>query len=115
VPSIEQLLFLPDGRLAAAAGSTVRFWTAGLPEEAAGALRGHEAGIYGLAAAPDGAAVATCGGDGTLRVWDLAAQADTRVVALPALPLVVAWSPRGGLLAVGLRDGQVRLFLARRS
>src|SRR5439155_26895628 len=63
----------------------------------------HERAVLGLAFAPDGGALATCGDDDpAARVWDLAAGDERWWLSLlqePALSL--AFAPNGRTLAVG--------------
>jgi WD40 repeat protein len=61
-------------------------------------LQGHEAGkpVHGLAFAPDGSRLASCGGDRTVRLWDVGG-GTSRVVA-DTLSHAVAFSPDGSRL-----------------
>jgi WD40 repeat protein len=84
-------------------------------------LAGHTEGLYSVAFAPDGSTLATASNDRTIRLWDLAtgreiaslfASSDT-----PVMPLMIAFSPNGRLLAAAEGDwesadrpGQVRLW-----
>jgi WD40 repeat protein len=60
--------FSPDGlRVAAAVGPYVRLWDAASCREIA--RMEHAAGIRAIAFSPDGSRLATCGDDGTARLW----------------------------------------------
>ena len=93
-------------------------------------LQGHgPGGIAGMCAHPQLARFASCGGDGTLRLWDAIARRPllSRVLAMQQahstrpgslmsrrpLPLCcVAWHPSGTLLAAGASDGALFLVNA---
>jgi WD40 repeat protein len=109
--TIHDLEFLPDGRLLATSGRTLLCWAAEPTTGDGHPLEGHESSIYALAITPDGRRAATGGSDG-VRLWDLSRGIELRFVALDGLPLGLAWSPDGAVLAIGLRDGEVRLVLA---
>ncbi|MBL1120058.1 WD40 repeat domain-containing protein [Streptomyces sp. 110] len=76
------------------------------------ALTGHSSTIRSVAFSPDGALLATGGGDRTVRLWD------PRTRAAVGEPLTghtgavyaVAFSPDGALLATGADDRTVRLW-----
>ena len=82
-------------------------------------LRGHTANVFDIMWHPQGTRMATCGLDGTVRIWDvergqeiitLAEQADkTSADAWTAL-FAVAWSPDGQSLASAGADGTVRIW-----
>ena len=69
-------------------------------------LAGHAGGARAVAMSPDGARVASVGMDGRLRVWDAATGAELYAVehgplADGGLPISVAFSPNGALIATG--------------
>jgi WD40 repeat protein len=109
------LTFSPDGtRLATTEEDTVHLW-----DIAGGWRRGprlrHEGrtGIMQVAFSPDGMLLVTAAAD--VRLWDLATG---RAHGAPihggtdwvGSPTPVAFSPSGGLLAIGSSDGTVRLW-----
>jgi WD40 repeat protein len=83
-------------------------------------LQGHAAPpdtyralIWQVAFSPDGALLASVGGDGGLRLWDVAAAAP--LAALPAHRLGATgavFSPDGTMIATGGLDGVVRIWSA---
>ena len=65
-----------------------------------------------VAVAPDGRTFATAGGDGMVRVWDVASAREVarfRITKEPIPALAVAFDPTGGLLAAEA-SGTVRFF-----
>lgn len=69
-------------------------------------------GVWGLAAHPVVGEVATCGDDGTVRVWRVAGHAlqQLRARATPERARALAYSSCGALLCLGMRDGAVALL-----
>ena len=82
---------------------------------------GNELGIESVRFSPDGRQIASCGGDGGLRIFDrctrqtwLAAPPRTHRVSsgrqLPVGLWCVAYSPDGGRLAAAARDGVITIW-----
>src|SRR5579862_2930851 len=102
----------PDGKTLAvgAADGMIRLWpdSGGKPRE----LRGLQDSVFGLAYAPDGKVLASCGRDmPRLRLWDAAAGTVTRGWdAHPGWIWAVRYSPDGTLLATCGADVRVRVW-----
>jgi WD40 repeat protein/serine/threonine protein kinase len=74
-------------------------------------LRGHDGPVLGAAFAPDGEQLASCGADGTLRIWEVASgKITTTIPAHKGLANAVAWSPDGTMLATVGDDAHVRIW-----
>ncbi len=72
-------------------------------------LEGHQAVPQGIAWSPDGARIASCGNDGTVRIWEAVLGDQLAVFNLPDKPNVysVDWSPDGRQLAAAADTGEV--------
>jgi eukaryotic-like serine/threonine-protein kinase len=75
-------------------------------------LLGHRAPVRGLAWSPDGARIASCADDGTVRIWGSARGDQLAAFHLPEKPKVssVDWSPDGRQLAAGVANGKVYIL-----
>lgn len=74
-------------------------------------LRGHTRAIEGVAWRPDGKQWATAGGDGIVRIWDVASRSEVAALKDHAKPvLTVAWSPDGRYISTGGADATVRIW-----
>jgi WD40 repeat protein len=106
--------FSNQGDLLATAGAyerCVRIWDLG----SAGSCRlieGHALSSCGLAFSPDGATLATTGGDGMVRLWAVATGRPRAALDGCAVSMTgVAFSPDGRLLAATTRnDNDLRVW-----
>ena len=68
-------------------------------------LYGHAGTVCGLSFSVDGQRLASCGADGTLRIWDLRSGTELRVLGeLGPWPLPAVFSPDGRRIAVVTRE-----------
>jgi len=65
----------------------------------------HKGAVRGLAFSPDGAELASVGGDPSVRVWDVSASRLITELPAPFQVSSVAYSPGGRLIAAGSTDG----------
>ncbi|HEY7427717.1 MAG TPA: protein kinase [Gemmataceae bacterium] len=116
------LTFSPDGRWLAAGcwdGKAVEVWTADGGRKVF-TLEGHSAPVFCLAFRRDGRLLASGGGDGTVRLWDMDSGKTVKILVVPKAPnqkpsdhptlRSLAFRPDGKQLAVGGWDGFVTLW-----
>jgi WD40 repeat protein len=110
---VNAVAFAPDGKHLAAVGdapeAAVRLWD--LDREGKTTWRGHAGPIHGLAFAPTAPLLATCGEDGTVRLWDrTTAEPQQRTIGPGPFggPVrAVAFTPDGRYLLTANANGTV--------
>ncbi len=76
-------------------------------------MKGHRDGVFSLAIAPGGKIVASGGGDGTTRIWNIANKREKLVLkGHSGRVLGLAWSPDAETIVSGGLDKSVRLWNA---
>ena len=111
--SIESIAFSPDGRtLAIGWGAGGISWLDTKTEALSQHFdMQHRWGVLSLAFSPDGALLASCGEDSTVRLWDLKTGKHARIlIGHNDRVLNVAFSPDGKTLASSSVDGTVLLW-----
>src|SRR5262249_40347589 len=99
-----------DGRLAVAAADEVKVWDAATGREAL-TLRGHTAGVTGVAFSPDGRRLTSAADDRVVKLWDTATGQEVLTLrGHTGVASSVAFSPDGRRLATASRDGTVRVW-----
>ncbi|MCU0723752.1 MAG: serine/threonine protein kinase, partial [Planctomycetes bacterium] len=108
-------------RALAGCPSRLRGWEWGylsdLADASVLALTGHEDWVFALAFHPDGRTLASGGGDGLVKVWDLAAGRDRtswmahrEKGAVQGGVFALSWDAEGRRLVTGGGDGRVRVW-----
>jgi hypothetical protein len=119
-PRITALAFAPDGKQFAAASSATgeaheaRLYEAVSPGgvwERANVVNTHADVIHDLAFSPDGTILASCGYDRLIKLWDVEARKELRVLKDHSDSVYgIAFSPDGKLLASAAADRAVKVW-----
>jgi WD40 repeat protein len=110
--NIAALVFSPNERVLASTSSVdpaLKLW-----DVAKGAELGNlpvPVGATAISFSPDGQTLVTAGESTTLKLWNLAAGGEPRILSTNAgAPIVAAFSPKGQFLAAGTVDGAITLW-----
>lgn len=110
---IRCLVFSPDGRQLATSDTSeriIRLWNT-LDGRPLGQLAGHRDHTAAMAFCPESKTLASTGGDGSLKLWNLQTHRQTATLLDSGALGPVAFSPSGDLLLASLED-HVRAFRA---
>ena len=108
------LAFDPSNRWLATGGASVSLWP--LARTYPQVLRGHEAGVMGVAFTPDGKHLVSTSRDGSVRVWPLGGSSGERSRILDrsegtyAFPKGLAMAPDGSFVVIGTPQGRVAVL-----
>jgi WD40 repeat protein len=118
---VNQVTWSPDGELLTTAGDdgTVRFWNPNTGEKLrqidVGASTGSSAVddhiVYTLSWSPDGAYLASGGGDGYIRLWNsISGESIAAIRGHDNFVAYLSWSPVGEQLVSAGADGEARIW-----
>jgi WD40 repeat protein len=79
-------------------------------------IKGHRHGVTGVGISPDGHTIVTASWDGSLRVSEWLSASERFTIPMGAPAECLAYAPTGSAVAVGDREGKIKLWdLASRS
>lgn len=112
--AVYSVSFSQDGKYLATGSfdNTIKLWETATGKEVKtfGGPQGHTKMVLSVAFSNDGTMIASGGVDNTAKVWDVPVSTPLRTLAASEGAHAVALSPDGAKLAVGTKDGLVKLF-----
>ena len=107
---MRRIVFSPDGKIIASSSgdTTVKLWR--LDGTELTTLRGHKAGVWGVAFSPDAEIVASTSGDKTVKLWRRDGRLIETLQGHSSLVFGVAFSPDGEVIVSGSDDKTAKLW-----